>query len=36
MKNLVDCDHVTIVKKIEEINILKRGPLEKQLIKKKN
>jgi hypothetical protein len=31
----VDNDHATIVKKIEqEVNVLRRGPIERQLIKK--
>jgi len=37
LKKHVDNDHAIIVKKIEEeINVIKRGPIEKQLTKKRN
>ncbi len=36
LKKHVDNDHATVAKKIEEeINVLRRGPIERQLTKKK-
>jgi len=37
LKKHVDNDHATIAKNFEEeINVLRRGPIERQLTKKKN